>query len=86
MPLEDRREILQQMISTGGHILSSEATPGVYHLVDQRGREGMVSKLKGSAYQSGKTTAWRKIKCFEEKQMDIIGVQRERGKAASDHG
>ena len=44
----------------------------------------MVSKLKGSAYQSWKTTAWRKIKCFEEKQMGIIGVQRERGQAA--HG
>jgi len=48
------------------------------------GIEGVVSKLKGSAYQSWKTTAWRKIKCFEEKQMVIIGVQRERGQAA--HG
>ena len=86
MALEDRREILHKMVPTGGRIQFSEAMPGtgdaVYHLVDKAGLEGMVSKLKGSAYQSGKTTAWRKIKCFEEKQMDIIGVQRERGKAA----
>ena len=52
----------------------------VYHLVDKAGLEGMVSMLKDSP--CGKTSAWRKIKCFEEKQMDIIGVQRERGKAA----
>ncbi len=86
MPAEDRREILQEMIPTGGHIQFSEALPGtgdaVYHLVDQRGLEGMVSKRKDSAYRSGPTNNWRKIKCFEEKEMEIIGVQRERGKAA----
>ncbi|MER9692004.1 ATP-dependent DNA ligase [Mesorhizobium sp. M0179] len=86
MPTEDRREILHEMIPTGGHIQFSEAMPGtgdaVYHLVDKAGLEGMVSKLKSSPYRSGKTSAWRKIKCFEEKEMEIIGAQRERGKAA----
>lgn len=52
MPLEDRREILHEMIPTGGRIQFSEALPGtggaVYHLVDQAGLEGMVSKRKGS--------------------------------------
>jgi ATP-dependent DNA ligase len=86
MPLADRREILQGMIPEGGRIQFSEALPGtgaaVYHLVDKAGLEGVVSKRKDSAYRSGPTMAWRKIKCFEEKQMDIIGVQRDPGKAA----
>ncbi|QKC98281.1 ATP-dependent DNA ligase [Mesorhizobium sp. NZP2298] len=86
MPLADRREILQGMIPEGGRIQFSEALPGtgaaVYHIVDKAGLEGVVSKRKDSAYRSGPTMAWRKIKCFEEKQMDIIGVQREPGKAA----
>ncbi|PBB23941.1 MULTISPECIES: ATP-dependent DNA ligase [unclassified Mesorhizobium] len=86
MPVEDRREILQALIPTGGRIQFSEAMPGtgdaVYHLVDQTGLEGMVSKRKGSSYRSGPTMNWRKIKCYTEKEMDIIGVQREAGKPA----
>ncbi|ESY49034.1 ATP-dependent DNA ligase [Mesorhizobium sp. LNJC372A00] len=86
MPVEDRREILQAMIPAGGRIQFSEALPGtgdaVYHLVDQAGLEGMVSKRNTSIYRSGPTMNWRKIKCFDEKEMDIIGVQREAGKPA----
>ncbi|TPJ83827.1 ATP-dependent DNA ligase [Mesorhizobium sp. B2-6-3] len=85
-PVEDRREILHALIPAGGRIQFSEALPGtgaaVYHLVDQAGLEGMVSKLKTSVYRSGPTMNWRKIKCFAEKEMDIIGVQRETGKPA----
>ncbi|MBZ9907756.1 ATP-dependent DNA ligase [Mesorhizobium sp. BR115XR7A] len=86
MPVEDRRDILQALIPTGGRIQFSEAMPGtgdaVYHLVDQAGLEGMVSKRKDSTYRSGPTMNWRKIKCYAEKEMDIIGVQREAGKPA----
>ncbi len=86
MPVEDRREILQDLIPTGGHIQFSEAMPGtgdaVYRLVDKAGLEGMVSNRKESAYRSGPTMNWRKIKCYAEKEMDIIGVQREAGKPA----
>lgn len=86
MPVEERRDILQGLIPTGGRIQFSEAMPGtgdaVYHLVDQAGLEGMVSKRKDSTYRSGPTMNWRKIKCYAEKEMDIIGVQREAGKPA----
>src|SRR4051794_16726385 len=51
--------------------------PGAVH-----GLEGMVSKRKDSTYRSGPTMNWRKIKCYAEKEMDIIGVQREAGKPA----
>lgn len=86
MPLKDRREILAALIPTGGRIQFSEALPGtgdaVYHLACEANLEGIVSKRVDSAYRSGSTAAWRKVKCFEEKDMDIIGVQRERGKPA----
>ncbi|MER9332896.1 ATP-dependent DNA ligase [Mesorhizobium sp. M0293] len=86
MPVEDRREILQELIPAVGRIQFSKAMPGtgaaVYHLVDRAGLEGMVSKRKDSVYRSGPTMNWRKIKCYAEKEMDIIGVQREAGKPA----
>ncbi|MER9742513.1 ATP-dependent DNA ligase [Mesorhizobium sp. M0187] len=85
-PVEDRREILRALIPDGGRIQFSEAMPGtgdvVFHLVDQAGLEGIVSKRKGSKYRSGPTTNWRKIKCYAEKEMDIVGVLREPGKPA----
>ncbi|TPN44479.1 ATP-dependent DNA ligase [Mesorhizobium sp. B1-1-4] len=86
MPVEDRREILHALIPTGGRIQFSEALPGtgaaVYHLACEANIEGIVSKRKTSAYRSGSTMNWRKIKCFDEKEMEIIGVQRETGKPA----
>lgn len=86
MPLEDRRDILQGMIEAGGRIQFSEAMPGtgdaVYYLADQTGQEGIVSKRRDSLYRSGPTMNWRKIKCSDEKEMEIIGVQRDPGQAA----
>ncbi|MBZ9776832.1 RNA ligase family protein [Mesorhizobium sp. CO1-1-8] len=86
VPLEDRREILQGIIQGGGRIQFSEAMPGtgdaVYYLADQTGQEGIVSKRRDSLYRSGPTKNWRKIKCYEEKEMVIIGVQRDSGQAA----
>ncbi|MDX8501942.1 ATP-dependent DNA ligase [Mesorhizobium sp. VK4C] len=86
MALKDRREILQAMIPTAGRIQFSEALPGagdaVYYLACEAGLEGIVSKRLDSVYRSGATMKWRKIKCFVEKEMDIIGVKRETGKPA----
>ncbi|TPI58678.1 ATP-dependent DNA ligase [Mesorhizobium sp. B3-1-7] len=86
MPLKDRREILRELIPAGGHIQFSEALPGtgdaVYHLACEAGLEGIVSKRLDSLYRSGSTMNWRKIKCYVEKEMDIIGVKREIGKPA----
>ncbi|RWP88378.1 MAG: ATP-dependent DNA ligase [Mesorhizobium sp.] len=86
MPLEDRRDILQGRIEAGGRIQFSEAMPGtgdaVYYLADQTGQEGIVSKRRDSLYRSGPTMNWRKIKCYDYKEMDIIGIQRDPGQAA----
>jgi len=86
MALKDRREILQALIPSGGHIQFSEALPGMgdaaYHLACEAGLEGIVSKRLDSVYRSGATMNWRKIKCYVEKEMDLIGVQRQAGKPA----
>ncbi|TIV69903.1 MAG: ATP-dependent DNA ligase [Mesorhizobium sp.] len=84
--LKDRREILQALIPAGGRIQFSEALPGdgdaVYYLACEAGLEGIVSKRLDSVYRSGSTMNWRKIKCYVEKEMEIIGVKRESGKPA----
>ncbi|MGX9120982.1 hypothetical protein ACWTU6_30930 [Mesorhizobium sp. BHbsci] len=66
MALEDRREILAEMIPDGGRIQFSQALPGeakaIFHLIDQAGLEGMVSRRKDSKHRSGNSTAWLKTR------------------------
>ncbi|TPL30157.1 ATP-dependent DNA ligase [Mesorhizobium sp. B2-4-7] len=86
MPLEDRREILAELIPEGQHIQFSQALPGdakaIFHLVDKAGLEGMVSKRRDSKYRSGTSTAWLKIKAYAVSEFDLLGVEREAGKPA----
>ncbi|CAN7499239.1 ATP-dependent DNA ligase [Mesorhizobium caraganae] len=86
MPLEDRREILAEMIPEGGRIQFSQALPGeakaIFHLVDLAGLEGLVSKRKDSKYRSGPSTNWLKAKCYAIGEFDLLGVEREAGKPA----
>lgn len=86
MLLEDRRDILQAMIPTGGRIQFSQALPGdakaIFALVDQAGLEGIVSKRKDSKYRSGNSTAWLKTKAYRIDEYDLLGVEREAGKPA----
>lgn len=86
MTLKDRREVLEALIPAGGRIQFSEGLPGtgdaVDHLACEANLEGIVSKRLDGAYRSGPTMNWRKIKCYVEKEMEIIGVQREAGKPA----
>ncbi|WP_245501536.1 hypothetical protein [Mesorhizobium sp. M2A.F.Ca.ET.067.02.1.1] len=64
----------------------SEALPGtgdaVYHRACEAGLEGVVPKRLDSGYRCGNTMNWRKVKCYIEKEMDIVGVRRESGKPA----
>ncbi|TGQ70998.1 ATP-dependent DNA ligase [Mesorhizobium sp. M00.F.Ca.ET.186.01.1.1] len=86
MALEERREILAGMIEPGRRIQFSESLPGdakaIFHLVDQAGLEGVVSKRRDSKYRSGPSTAWLKAKCYEVDEFDLLGVEREAGKPA----
>ncbi|TPK59014.1 MULTISPECIES: ATP-dependent DNA ligase [unclassified Mesorhizobium] len=86
MPLEDRREILHGMIEPGRRIQFSEALPGeakaIFHLVEQAGLEGVVSKRRDSKYRSGPSTSWLKAKSYAVDEYDLLGVEREAGKPA----
>nr|WP_019858062.1 ATP-dependent DNA ligase [Mesorhizobium loti] len=86
MALEERREILASMIEPGGRIQFSEPLPGeakaIFHLLDQAGLEGMVSKRKDGKYRSGPSTSWLKAKCYSVDEYELIGVEREAGKPA----
>lgn len=86
MALEDRREILAEMIPDGGRIQFSQALPGdaktIFHLVEQAGLEGMVSKRKDSKYRSGSSTAWLKTKAYSIDEYELLGTEREAGKPA----
>jgi len=86
MPLEDRREILAALIPDGSRIQFSQPLPGdakaIFHLVDQAGLEGMVSKQRDSKYRSGPSTSWLKAKCYSIDEYDLLGVEREAGKPA----
>ncbi|ESY99187.1 hypothetical protein X736_33325 [Mesorhizobium sp. L2C089B000] len=46
------------------------------------GLEGMVSKRRDSKYRSGRSTAWLKIKSYMVEEYELLGVEREPGKAA----
>ncbi|RUX05460.1 ATP-dependent DNA ligase [Mesorhizobium sp. M8A.F.Ca.ET.059.01.1.1] len=86
MPLEDRREILAELIPPDVRIQFSQPLPGdaaaIFHLVDQAGLEGMVSKRKDSRYRSGPSTNWLKAKCYTVEEYELLGVEREPGKPA----
>ncbi|RAZ89865.1 ATP-dependent DNA ligase [Mesorhizobium hawassense] len=86
MPLGDRRDMLQAMIPPGARIQFSKALLGdaksIFHLIDQAGLEGIVSKRKDSVYRSGSSTAWLKTKAFAVDEYDVLGVEREHGKPA----
>ncbi|UCI22850.1 ATP-dependent DNA ligase (plasmid) [Mesorhizobium sp. B2-1-8] len=86
MPLEDRREILSEMIPEGQRIQFSQALPGeasaIFHLIDEAGMEGTVSKRRDSKYRSGQSTNWLKAKCYTVEEYELLGVEREPGKPA----
>ncbi|MER9619341.1 hypothetical protein [Mesorhizobium sp. M0207] len=52
------------------------------YVADQAGLEGIVSKRADSPYRSGPTTNWLKTKSFTVQEYELLGVEREPGKAA----
>ena len=51
MPLIDRRDILEALIPADRRIQLPGDAGSIFHLIDQAGLEGMVSKRKDSVYQ-----------------------------------
>jgi bifunctional non-homologous end joining protein LigD len=86
MALDDRREILENLIQPDDRIQFSQALPGdakaIFELIDKAGIEGMVSKRRDSKYRGGRSTNWLKIKSYTIDEYDLLGVEREGGKPA----
>ncbi|RWP02759.1 MAG: ATP-dependent DNA ligase [Mesorhizobium sp.] len=81
-----RREILYGIIKPNSRIQFSEAMPGdaksIFYLVEQAELEGIVSKRPESKYRSGPTSNWLKTKSFTVDEFELLGIEREPGKAA----
>jgi ATP-dependent DNA ligase len=87
LPVEERRDLLRGLMKPPTRIQFSEEMPSndgkaVFYMADQAGHEGIVSKRLGSRYRSGPTTNWLKTKSFTVDEFELLGVERERGKAA----
>ena len=47
----------------------------VFASAEQLGLEGIVSKRIGSHYRSGRVDTWRKVKCWTESALVLIGTE-----------
>ena len=79
-PLAERKQILAQMLETlpeheviryGQHI-ETEGAP-IFDAACKMGAEGIVSKRSDSAYISGRSKSWIKIKCIRRQEFVIGG-------------
>ncbi|MCJ2132556.1 DNA ligase D [Methylobacterium sp. J-026] len=80
LPLTERKDLLQQSLDDappGGRIRFSEhlAADGeaMARHACRLGLEGVVAKRADSPYRSGRTDAWRKIKCSSSEEFVVAG-------------
>jgi DNA ligase D-like protein (predicted ligase) len=78
-PLEERRERLRQLLSKAPPALQftdefSGDGADFFKACAQHGLEGIVSKRLDSAYRSGRSKHWLKVKCFIESEFLVIGL------------
>jgi bifunctional non-homologous end joining protein LigD len=79
LPLEMRKNLLQQLIAGAGDpirfsgALGHDAGP-LLEEVKRRGLEGIIGKRRGSVYEPGRRSgAWIKIKCVAEQEFVVGG-------------
>src|SRR5215813_9709581 len=76
VPLEKRRELLEQVVTPGGPLRVSEAFPGageqMLEAARETGLEGILAKHRSSIYESKRSSEWRKIKIVTEQEF-VIG-------------
>jgi bifunctional non-homologous end joining protein LigD len=80
LPIEDRRERLEQLIAQlpkDSAVSRSSAVPGepkaILRTACASGLEGIVAKEKGSPYVGGRQTTWLKIKCTLRQEFVLAG-------------
>jgi ATP-dependent DNA ligase len=86
LPCRGRRDLLAALlvgraegaIQFSDHIVGNGV--GFYESACQLGLEGIVSKRADAPYRGGRSDAWVKTKCYQESQLVVAGIQRERSK------
>src|SRR5579864_6463839 len=78
VPLEDRKRLLRDVVRDSGVLKYSEHVLGAgkafYHAAREKRLEGIVAKLRDSAYQPGvRSSAWLKIKIISRQEVVIGG-------------
>jgi DNA ligase D-like protein (predicted ligase) len=91
LPLERRKELLQDLLVQEGNVAISEMIDarGVdfFRAVVDRGLEGIIAKRKGSRYHMGKRTRdWIKIKKSIHLDCIVCGITQGSGERASTFG
>ncbi len=80
LPLLERKQLLADLLAQTGansplHVSEHFEARGdeVFRKACALGAEGIVSKLASAPYDSGRSYAWRKIKCIQEQEFVIGG-------------
>lgn len=85
LPLVERRARLKPLVAgAGGPFLYSDDVgdgAALFEAAERLGLEGIVSKRAAGRYRSGPSKGWRKVKCFAECDLVVIGLCREPGGA-----
>ncbi|RWX72599.1 DNA ligase [Mesorhizobium sp. M2A.F.Ca.ET.039.01.1.1] len=81
LPLIERKAILWDLVKPAQgaiqfvqHVVGGGAE--FFQAAEQFDLEGIVSKRPNSAYRSGASDAWVKTKCFELRDLEIVGLKR----------
>ncbi len=86
LPLRRRRELLSRM-DFGPRVIRSHAVEGdpsaMLEAACKEGWEGLIAKQADSTYQSGRSPAWRKLKCRHEADFAVAGYKENPGGAPS---
>ena len=87
VPLEQRKHLLRTVLRDhptvryGAHIEAEGKA--FYEVVDERGLEGMIAKLKTSRYEPGRRSkAWLKVKIRREQEVVVVGYEPGKGARA----
>jgi bifunctional non-homologous end joining protein LigD len=77
-PLEERRDLLESVLAgTPPPIQLAErldvSVDEVMALAKRRGLEGVIAKLRGSPYASGRSSDWLKLKVTQSQEVAVIG-------------
>lgn len=83
-PLEERKEILEDLIVPGHHAMYSKHVVGdgekLFALAEKRGLEGIVAKRRDAPYEAGRRTkTWLKIKAHKRQEFVVGGWTEPRG-------